>query len=583
MELRNTKVTISVHMKRYIALVKTTLLAILTISVMSCANEQPPSGGPPDKEPPRALSFEPVQMTKNFTGDKVMIEFSEYVQKSTVAENIFITPRIPFELDWSGRYIDIKFTQPLESNTTYTVSLGADYTDLKGNKPTESFALTFSTGINIDSGTINGKIYELSPSGIYVFLYPLGAINADTLNPSRTEPRYITQTGSSGDFTFHALPDGEYRLIAVRDQYKDRLFSLGTDGFGTTWKKVTVNKSKSPLVVLRCGEPKDIVEPALYNVDAKSTTHILLEFSEELDTNSIHPDMFMITDTSDTNTKRQFSFVYANSKNSKTLTGILPAILDTSKVWQLVCNNELKDKFGNKIQDSLRSKLFRASIERDTSNPSIEYISLRDSSKNSVLSAQMNVQFSTAMDTNSVMRSITLTDPQNSKSQALLFNWKSSKELVVTSETLLRSYQWYEYQIDHKNIRAWNGRLINDSNRQIRFRTIDTREFGTIKGELIDSAIVSGGQYILLITPKNTKLQTTPYHINLTKPGTWLKDNLPPGDYIIGVFHDANNNGVYDFGTSFPYSFAERFSIKPITVTVKSRWILEGITVVLQP
>lgn len=570
-------------MKIYIALVKLTLLSILVIFLISCANEQPPSGGPPDKEPPRVLSFDPIQMTRSFSTDKITIEFSEYVQKSTVAENIFITPRIPFELDWSGRYIDVKFTQPLESNTTYTVSLGADYTDLKGNKPAESFALTFSTGINIDSGTINGKIYELSPSGIYVFLYPLGAINEDTLNPSHTEPRYITQTGSSGDFTFHALPDGEYRLIAVRDQYKDRLFSLGTDGFGTTWKKVTVNKSQSPFVVLRCGEPKDIIKPALYNVEAKSTTHIQLEFSEELDTSSIRPNLFMIMDTADYDTKRQFSLIYTNPQNSKTLIGILPTLLDTAKVWQLVCSNDVKDKSGNKIQDSLRTKFFRSSIERDSTKPSIEFLSLRDSTKNIPLSAEINIQFSTAMDTNSVMRSITLTELKNSKSQALFFQWKSSNELVVTTETLLHSYQWYEYQIDHKNIRTWNGRLIDDSNRRIRFRTVDTREFGTIKGELIDSAVVSGGQYILLITPKNTKLQTTPYRIYIPKAGPWSKDNLPPGDYIIGVFHDANNNGVYDFGTSFPYSYAERFSIKPVTITVKSRWILEGVSVVLQP
>jgi hypothetical protein len=71
---------------------------------------------------------------------------------------------------------------------------------------------------------IKGKIFEPSPAGVYVFLYPLTTFNRDSLNPSVTESRYITQTGSSGDFTFYALPNGEYRLIAVKDQYKDRLF-----------------------------------------------------------------------------------------------------------------------------------------------------------------------------------------------------------------------------------------------------------------------------------------------------------------------------------------------------------------------
>lgn len=565
--------------------INSAFIILITALLFGCANDQRPMGGPPDTEPPKVVSFEPAQMTKNFAADKVMIEFSEYIQKSTVTENIFITPRLSFELDWSGRFLDIEFTQPLEKNTTYTVSLGADYTDLKGNKPTESFSLTFSTGNNIDSGMIKGKIFESSPAGVYVFLYPLTTFNRDSLNPSVTESRYITQTGSSGDFTFYALPNGEYRLIAVKDQYKDRLFSPGIDGFGTTWKQVVVNNAQLTQTILRCGEPIDIIAPALYNVEPINNRLLKMDFSEEIDSSSLKAQWFSIIDTNDaTKENIEFKALYRNPQNTKSIYGVLKNSLDTSKIWKIICSQEIKDKSGNKIQDSLRTKLFGSSIEVDSSKPFIELVSLRDSSKNIALYPEITIQFSTAVDTNIMMRGISLTDLKNSKSQALYFRWKHPAELVVTTEEPLNSYQWYEFELQHKNIQAWNGRTMNDSTQRIRFRTIDSREFGTIKGTLYDSVSISGGQYIMLLTPKNTGARLSrQYKVILPQSGEWVINNIPAGDYILGVFHDANNNDEYDFGTAYPYSFSERFLVNPVSVSVKSRWTVEGIKVVLQP
>ncbi len=561
------------------------VIILMSAALFGCANEQRPSGGPPDKEPPNVISFEPAQMTKNYSADKVTIEFSEYIQKATISENIFITPRLTYELDWSGRFLDIQFTQPLETNTTYTVSLGADYTDLRGNKPTESFSLTFSTGNSIDSGIVKGKIFESMPAGIYVFLYPLNALNKDTLNPSVTEASYITQTGSSGEFTFYALPDGEYRLMTVKDQYKDRLFSLGTDGFGTTWKQVVVNKARSSPTIVRCGEAIDIIAPALYTADPLSQRLLQLDFSEEIDSMFLKPQFFSLKDTNENIIEDiRFTAIYKNAKNTKTVYGILENALDTSKIWKIVCNTDIKDKAGNKIQDSLRSKVFKSIIEIDSTKPFIESISLRDSSKNISLYAEMRILFSTAVDTNVCMRGISLTDTKNNKSQALFFRWLHPAEVVITSEDPLYSYQWYEFELQHKNIRSWNGQRMKDSTQRIRFRTIDSREFGSIKGELYDSLSISGGQYILLLSQKNAGGRTpNQYTRILPKTGDWTMNNIPPGEYILGVFHDANNNGKYDFGTAYPYSFAERFLTNPVSVSVKSRWTVEGVKVFLQP
>lgn len=554
------------------------LLAIF--GVIGCANEQPPSGGPPDKEPPKVLSFEPKQMTRNFDSDRISVEFSEYVNKASVAENIFITPRLPFEVDWSGRYLEVVFTEKPEKNTTYTVSLGGDYTDLKSNKPTESFSLTFSTGDVIDSGTVKGRVFHDSPAGIFLFLYPLASINPDTLNPSTKEPRYIAQAGTSGDFTFYALPDGNYRLMAVKDAFKDRLYNEGVDGYGSPWKNVTVEKAKSGSIILRCDEVADIVSPTLSNVEAISSRMIALDFGEEIDSSVLRTENFIVSDSMGSR-NNPIEYVYPNPKNSKNILVITKNALDTGIVWKVNVDTSVRDMRGNKITDTLRSKIFRGSSDEDNTKPTLLSVSISDSAKNITTSGELKIVFSKAVDTNSVMSAISLSDIASKKTEVVSYRWKNPSQLLITSQQELKPNSWYEYEVIHGNIIGWNSQKMKDSTHRIRFKTIDTREYGSLKGSFFDSVSVTGGRYVLLITPKNGRSNTKPYKIVLEKSGTWSIDKLPAGNYLIGAFHDENNNGIYDFGKPFPYTLAERFIPNPVEVTVKARWVVEGVKVTM--
>jgi len=554
--------------------------AIITLFLIGCANEQAPSGGPPDKEPPKIDSFEPAQMTKNFTEEKITVEFSEYVNKASVVENIFITPRLTFEPSWSGRYLDIIFTEKPQENTTYTISLGGDYTDLKSNKPTESFALTFSTGNVIDSGIVRGKIFDESPAGTYLFLYPLSAVNPDTLNPSKTEPRYVAQAGTSGDFTFYALPDGNYRLMAVRDLYKDRLYNAGTDGYGSPWKDITVQGAKSESIVLRCDEPLDSASPALLNAESISAFSLLLDFGEELDSTVFNPSLYKITDSTGNISNRVID-IYPNPKNFRNIIAITERVLDTNTLWKIVVDSSVKDLKGNKIVDTLRSRFFSGINEKDSIRPDFSGVSIADSSKNVNVSGYLKLLFTLGVDSSKTMEGISLTDILTRKKEVLAFHWKNSTEVRINAENTLQPNKWYEYELKHNYIVGWNGVAMKDSIQKIRFKTVDTREYGSIKGEFYDSLGITGGSYILLISPKNARKGTKPYTITLAKAGTWSMDKIPAGEYYIGAYHDANNNGKYDFGSPFPYTLAERFMPKPVEISVKSRWKIEDIKVAM--
>src|SRR3989339_777879 len=106
---------------------------ILILIIAGCANPIPPSGGLPDKTPPEIIEYEPANGTLNFSGNSITLNFNNYMDKNKVIDNVFISPNVPFTLDWSGKELEIEFTEPLTPNTTYALTLGTEYTDLKQN------------------------------------------------------------------------------------------------------------------------------------------------------------------------------------------------------------------------------------------------------------------------------------------------------------------------------------------------------------------------------------------------------------------------------------------------------------------
>src|SRR5688572_25224720 len=97
---------------------------ILLLAVAGCANPAPPSGGPPDTDPPEISSASIGSGTRNFSGESITLEFSEYVDKPRVNENIFLSPPKNLEFDWSGRELEIRFPEGLDPNTTYALTVG---------------------------------------------------------------------------------------------------------------------------------------------------------------------------------------------------------------------------------------------------------------------------------------------------------------------------------------------------------------------------------------------------------------------------------------------------------------------------
>ncbi len=346
----------------------------LLIIICSCANPQPPSGGPADKTPPEIVAFEPASGVLNFKGGSIIIEFSKYMNKSKVRENIFISPSAKLDFDWSGKELGIEFLEELSPDKTYALTLGTGYSDLKGNKPTEAFTLIFSTGNVIDSGTIKGKLFDATPSGIYIYAYKIDSMNVDTFDIRNNKPNYWTQIGTNGNFLIMALKDGTYRLIAIRDQFKDEIYSEGADAFGAPVRDVTVINGSAPEVKLKIGPPIDIIKPQLYTAYSTSDRSIEVSFSEAIDPSSLSKNSFVISDSAGSQL-RAINSLYPDIENKSKIIVFASGPLDTAVKWKLTAlanaENCPRDTIGFCIDDTANTAYFFSDTSIDSTLPSV--------------------------------------------------------------------------------------------------------------------------------------------------------------------------------------------------------------------
>lgn len=207
------------------------LIVFSMLFVFGCANQLPPTGGDDDTSPPRVLKIFPLPNTLNYSGNSVSIEFDEYVDRRSFKDALFISPKPMGELNynWSGRKVEIDFPKDLLKNTTYTFVVGKGLKDIRGNSITAPIQFAFSTGTSIDNGKINGKVYTQKSENLMIFAYINKEINDSLINPLKKFPDFFTQVDEKSQFYFNHLPQGKFRLFALKDNNKNLLFDIGAD------------------------------------------------------------------------------------------------------------------------------------------------------------------------------------------------------------------------------------------------------------------------------------------------------------------------------------------------------------------
>ena len=196
-------------------------LLLFCITITGCANIVAPTGGEGNKTAPEVINCSAINGTINFIPKNINIEFNSYMNRSSVIENLQISPTTKYTYKWKAKKLIITFTEELKSNVTYSVSISGKYSDHYGNTAETPFYTCFSTGNIIDSCKITGKLYTSNSTGYYVFCY----IHQDSIDFFKSFPDYKILVGGNGIFVVPALKDGKYIVLAVKDINKNGIIT----------------------------------------------------------------------------------------------------------------------------------------------------------------------------------------------------------------------------------------------------------------------------------------------------------------------------------------------------------------------
>src|SRR5882757_3897921 len=223
----------------------------LTIGGSGCAQIGAPVGGPRDSIAPKLVSAFPKQNTTNFTGNKITLNFDEYVEVADAQKNVLVSPypkTTPF-VNYKFKTVTIKLKDTLKPNTTYSINFGDAIKDVNEGNLFRDFTYVFSTGNFIDSATFNGNVQLAETGGIDTTIIVLLYRNANDSSVQKTKPDYVARIRGDGRFKFVNLPEDTYKVYALKDGDYSKTYNAKTELFAFTNKDIRV-ASKTDSVTL---------------------------------------------------------------------------------------------------------------------------------------------------------------------------------------------------------------------------------------------------------------------------------------------------------------------------------------------
>ncbi len=546
--------------------------ALIIILFVKCANIKSPSGGPPDTIPPRVVESYPTDRTLNFKDNKVSIYFSEWVERGSVMQNIAISPPIEYSLKWSGKKLDIRFLEVLKPNTTYSFMLGTDYTDTKSNKPDSAFGITFSTGSVIDSGTISGRIIGKDAASTYIYGYRIDNKNPDTLNYEEAKAEYSTQVGNNGQFTLRALPDGLYRIIAVKTSFRDNLFHPAQDQFGTTTSDVQIIEGHSFPQIIKINKYPNLFKADIVKIIQLDSNLLNIEFTKQIASQSFSIEQFQILDTI-TNNNIPIQAVWLDSLISNKLSVLTSTGFIVNRPYKFqIMDSTLKDIYDISLFGI--EKEFYAKGGEFKFVPQLISAPFQDSTRNIGFESEYTFIFNYPFQIDSNSNAIELIQFPDSSKVRITIEQLSLNILQVKPLALIAADTWYRYYLNVKELQGLYSRKFQDTIVRLSFKTDDWRPNPTISGK-ITKGIPCPNIFVILKDSKDDEARVT----KADSLGNWQIDYVRPDTYTIEVFCDENGNGKYDYGLAKPYRYSELFENYEQKIEVKPRWNIEKINI----
>jgi hypothetical protein len=542
-------------------------IIFLTI-ILGCASQLPPGGGDVDRTPPEIVEVYPPNGTINYDDNYFEIEFSEYINKRTFNDALFISPIVEgrLQFEWTGTSINVEFVEGLKEDITYTITIGTDVVDLNNkNRMARSYSFSFATDSTIDRREIIGRVAQQETEGVLIFAYKIDD-GVDTL--LKRKPDYVSQTSADGRFHLNGLGESEYRLFAVKDEYRDLIYDMNQDLIGVPNKDISLVGSDSLYVGMKFKMFKaDTTAPRLLKGIMTDEKHILVTLSEELAQSKVENDNFYLIDST-VNYTSKISQAYKRFGKKDEIALVPEEQLKVDNSVFLIAKL-LSDTLGNEYYDDFVS--ISISDKPDTTAPDI--IGTEPSGFNSTIdfiNPKLKFYFNDGIKNTDIQKSISFADTLG-KNVPFNFSWDDDATLIVYPVNDLKSDNYYVIELDLNAYADASGNS-RDSIYQFKFKTIAGLDFTGITGKLLN--INTGPNPILVLQNVDNKNKSYQQKVS---GDDFNFERISAGKYMLWSYFDADSNYQFNHGWPQPIEYSERFSIYTDTLKLKERWVITDI------
>lgn len=537
-------------------------IALISFIWISCAKPISPTGGPRDEVPPEVSKTFPENQSLNFKGKEVRIFFNEPVRAPTFDKEIFISPlvkRPKIIRSDNAKRIEIKFQEDLRPQTTYVISLTEVKDNSEGNEIAEAFTLAFSTGDQLDSMQIEGKV--LSPTAgqgekdMKILLYDADSIvNNDFLGK---RPAYISKTDDAGFFSFKYLRNAPYKILGLIDTDQSNTYSQPGERVAIMEDTlITFDSEDSTSLAtaeLYAFLPDDIA-PQLrrYNWTHPNTLTLIVSENLRLDpmklfrTDTLGQDSIALTDIS----------LWKNGADVELLIH-MPVPQEN---YSLLHFSFVQDSLGNSLDSVL---LVGPNRSRDPENPLLKKPVLEVEKEAWEvfpyrLLLEEDEKYFSLKDTNSV-DSLRKTIPLTWEKEGFRLWMKPGEEIDPEKA--------YKLEIDGAFFQQEDSSLM-DSTFSYTLKWFDPENFGTINGRLIMNDSLYSGPVILQFMDKNKVIRSV-------RDTVFNWKNIPKGSYTFKIIADADSNGIWTPGSLYPVRLPEKIFQDANPISIRENWEFE--------
>ena len=214
------------------------LFIALTTLTNGCANIGTLNGGQKDAIPPRVLTARSTpNFQTNFKKQPIKLVFDEYIKLDDVFKQVVISPPLdeaPEVVSKDSRSVVLTFGKDvvLRENATYTINFGSSVKDLNEGNVAKNLRFIFSTGNQIDSLTVVGRIVDaVSGQPVEGALLMLYDNFSDTI-VRKKKPFYFGRTEKDGVARIENVREGSFKAFALVDKDQNYLFNQDIERIG---------------------------------------------------------------------------------------------------------------------------------------------------------------------------------------------------------------------------------------------------------------------------------------------------------------------------------------------------------------